>query len=274
MTDRATILLFLIWALSLSLTGCRKESLPRRAGEMILSGADTELAQLLHSNPDLVSYQSENGWTPLHFACSKGRPACARVLLDCGADVNARIDSGRTPLMLAAGAAEHSAELVELLLDRGAQADSVSLDGKTALHAAALSGGPSVAEELLAAGCPLDARDLEGYTPLQIAVVFRNVPMAEFLLAAGANPNNKTSDLGLTPLSGAVSSGSPQLVRLLFSYGARPGNEGQPILGRTGEPAFWELVRLLREEREQSTRSTDSPHPEATSEEGGAEEGE
>ena len=40
--------------------------------------------------------------TPLHAAAQHGREETVRILLDCGADANARADSGQTPLHLSA----------------------------------------------------------------------------------------------------------------------------------------------------------------------------
>lgn len=72
------------------------------------------------------------GWTALHYAClfgfwtaASGQVITARLLLDNGADIQARTTSGWTPLSLAVFTANSS--MVELLLDRGAHAHDLLL---------------------------------------------------------------------------------------------------------------------------------------------------
>ena len=62
----------------------------------------------------------------------------AAVLLEAGADVNARADDGAPPLH---GAVMHGLlEVVEWLLGSGADAAAANTNGATALHEAARSG--------------------------------------------------------------------------------------------------------------------------------------
>jgi ankyrin repeat protein len=56
--------------------------------------------------------------TPLHTVCSWGELQSAKVLLDAGADVNAKGDQGATPIFNAI--VSGNVELVQLLLKRGA----------------------------------------------------------------------------------------------------------------------------------------------------------
>ena len=60
---------------------------------------------------------SGGGWTPLHHAVARDHRRVASLLLEAGADVSARNDSGRTPLDLASGYQRHA--MRELLWQYG-----------------------------------------------------------------------------------------------------------------------------------------------------------
>lgn len=81
------------------------------------------------------------GWmtgTPLHSAASAGHADLAGILLDAGADPNARQSCGWTPLHSAAHNGD--LELVDLLLRRGADAGAVNDAGQTVMALAESAG--------------------------------------------------------------------------------------------------------------------------------------
>jgi ankyrin repeat protein len=68
------------------------------------------------------------------------------MLLDSGADVNARSEDGRTALMLASSDAHLGA--VKLLVEQGADVNAKSKDGQTALMRATSRGNEQVGNYL------------------------------------------------------------------------------------------------------------------------------
>lgn len=60
------------------------------------------------------------GWTPLHYSASTGQVDTTQMLLDHGAEVDARSSDGTTPLMMAAYSGSEA--VVRLLLEAGADA--------------------------------------------------------------------------------------------------------------------------------------------------------
>ena len=74
---------------------------------------------------------------PLHLAAYVGSPTgVIEVLIDRGADVNARVENGLTPLHLAAGNNDNS-HVVQFLLSRAADSNARDENGDTPLHLAA-----------------------------------------------------------------------------------------------------------------------------------------
>ncbi|EFH84429.1 ankyrin repeat domain-containing protein [Ktedonobacter racemifer] len=84
--------------------------------------------------------------TPLHSAIAGGHFAIARVLVERGANVNARQERGFTPLMEAARNGD--APLVDYLLQHGADPTLAKDDGHTAADCAREAGHAEVTSKL------------------------------------------------------------------------------------------------------------------------------
>jgi ankyrin repeat protein len=90
---------------------------------------------LLNHGAD-VNARDNWGQTALFGAATWHKPQIVRLLLDYGADANARCNDGSTPLMHAAWPWPYDTEAVEtlsLLLSHGADVNAVDQQGKTAL---------------------------------------------------------------------------------------------------------------------------------------------
>ena len=85
-----------------------------------------------------------NHLTALMFAAPFGTPDLVRTLIDAGANVNARDIREMTPLMLAVSSETQNAEVVRLLLEKGADTRAKSAFGETALDWARKFGDPGV----------------------------------------------------------------------------------------------------------------------------------
>ena len=131
----------------------------------------------------------------LHLAVRQrptpSRVKVARMVLDAGADVNARDEYGRAPLH---DAAERGGPaFVELLLSRGAGPNAASPGGSTALHSAESAESVRL---LLNAGAEANARTQDGRTPLHVA---RSTAKVKLLLDARADPRAR-DDSGASTL--------------------------------------------------------------------------
>jgi len=130
-----------------------------------------------------------------------------RLLLAKGADVNAHSKLGRTPLMIAASCDGCSAS-VKLLLDKGANTTATDGSGATALLAATNVDDLESVKLLLAKGAGADTPDKAANTPLQATASNCNVEATKLLLSKGANANSANT------ASGEVKFGKIQLIGL------------------------------------------------------------
>lgn len=132
-------------------------------------------------------------------------PEKARLLIEKGADVNVQSRQGRTPLMVAA-LREGNSAIVALLLEKGADPKVKTRRGDTALHSAASAGDPESIRFLLAKGASVHAADFLNRTPLFAASTSRNPAAIKALIQAGADVNatNKRPAPGLVPLTASM----------------------------------------------------------------------
>lgn len=86
------------------------------------------------------------GWSPLHYAASKGQLPMTQLLLAQGALVNAPSPDGTTPLMMAARSG--SSQLVNLLLEKGADPTTLSVTKLSAADWAESNKQTNLAEQL------------------------------------------------------------------------------------------------------------------------------
>ena len=122
---------------------------------------------LLNDDPTNATTEQPYAMTPLHWAARAGSVACADMLLDAGADVNAFTKVHRAPLHLAAEANQEA--VLRLLVRRGANVDLQDRKGRTPLHRAAYEGCVATAEALLELGANARIENKNGKNALEVA---------------------------------------------------------------------------------------------------------
>ena len=136
-----------------------------------LAGRHFELAQVLHRNGSSVDPQGRSGFSTLHSATRYWNLEMVRVLLDYGVDVNAKSNSGSTPLSYALMFNFENVDpsVVRLLLDHGADPNLQASDGQTPLYRASRHGKVEIVRLLVERGASIEVQDSEGSTPLDVA---------------------------------------------------------------------------------------------------------
>ena len=208
-----------------------------------LGNAETVRA-LLESGADPNVAEKNGAQTALMWAASERHAAVTKELVAHNADVNAHSKNGATALMFAARGDAASARI---LLDGGARANDQIPDwGGTALIIASTMGKLDVVEALLDKGADPNVADANSFTALHAAVRDSDygedqaqrvnvVPILKALLAHGANPNarihqekqtvrapNEVSFEGATPVALAAEVNNLDAIKVLVEGGADP----------------------------------------------------
>ncbi|WP_266171013.1 ankyrin repeat domain-containing protein [Dyella subtropica] len=152
-----------------------------------------------------VNTQDRQGASALLHACGAGHREIAARLLDAGADTALAAANGMTPLAAAVGARRDT--LVSLLLEHGVAADQRLPGDATVLMVAAAMGYPEIVEQLLDAGADINAVDARGHSALHAAAQFgfehndslRARRLFDALLKRQADVNRADAE-GKTPL--------------------------------------------------------------------------
>ena len=170
--------------------------------------------------------------TPLHWAAYMGYPEVARILLEHGADVSLRTESGYVPLHFVSnrGNKDEGERLVLarlLLAGSCMDVNAQGLDGQTPLHRASYNRRPKIVQLLLANGANARTEDAQGRNPLHHLSPFLNkvdpqdiLRVTQLLLEYGVDVN-ALDERHETPLHIASSDGHLENVRFLLDHGAK-----------------------------------------------------
>ncbi|KAJ5388193.1 hypothetical protein N7509_010734 [Penicillium cosmopolitanum] len=164
---------------------------------------------------------SENGHIeieirPLSEASFYGHKEVVELLIDNGAELNTV--SGSSSPLLTASSGGHEA-VVRFLAEKGADINGQDLSKKTPLLVASSHGHEAVVRFLAEKGADINGQDLFKNTPLLVASSHGHEAVVRFLVEKGADINGQDSSKN-TPLLLASSHGHEAVVRFLAEKGA------------------------------------------------------
>lgn len=153
------------------------------------SGKSELARELMEAGHFNAGWKNSKGEGFLHWAVSKAYTAALDAFIAAGFPIDARSESGQTPLMLGAELGRY--ECVDLLIKNDAQIDLKADDGRTALHFSVRPGSEpalrrKIMRTLLAASANVDAEDNQGKTPLHWTCSLNDDKSTFIFLTAGA----------------------------------------------------------------------------------------
>lgn len=207
---------------------------------------------------------NDDGYHAVHIAVEHRQIALIPLLLEYGADVDARTRGGRTPLMLAAK--HHGTNYADLLIARGANPKATDNDGLSVFGHAVYHQRTDVARLMLDHGAEINdgksfmracsnrdvktmalliergvdtknAQDANNYLPLLYLALYGCLEGFNLLQNAGgiADINSRLTSDGNTALHMAAVNGHVGMVEALLAAGARTDLENNE--GLTAEAA-------------------------------------
>lgn len=209
---------------------------------------------ILQADPKAFAAKDKSGDTPLHLAALHGQVEAAQVLLEAGADVNAKnnygpytpgdywqqmssnnhqdpvvllsahgvdqrdMKNGYTPLDLAEFSTNHK-KMVELLVGKGADVNAQAASGATPLLWAVMRDQKEDVQFLLDHGANVNAADAYGDTILDCALQLQFTSLIQLIVDRGADVNAKDQS-EKRPLTYAMGMDDHKWADLLRKHGA------------------------------------------------------
>jgi len=193
-----------------------------------LHGHPDSLIVLLNRGAE-IDAKNINGCTPLHHGCQNGHYLITSLLIARGANLEARTSvNGDTPLMRSI-----SVDCSSLLLDNGAKIDALNYQGRSAIHTACLDDRVEIVELLIDRGANLEIESDEGLRPLHIAAGLGHIRTVKALIVDGLVNMNARTRLGHTALGDAIRFDQSKVAAYLQNIGA---------LDDEGDEDEWEQI--------------------------------
>jgi ankyrin repeat protein len=209
---------------------------------------NTEVVEILLSDEKIdVDIKDKMGQTALHRAAKKEYLNISERLINAGANINEVDENGNTPLLLVS--LMGAAKAVKMLLRN----EKIDIHAKnfhhdqTALHIATIGGYPDIVQMLIDAGANVDEVDNSGRTPFLLASSNGHIQIADTLHTLTIDIHAKDKE-GRTAIYLGVSNGHANTVSFLTSAGVNPNipqNDSSTPVFIVAQYGYFDCVQAL-----------------------------
>ena len=152
--------------------------------------ADPAVCQVLIDAGADIETKDDMGRSPLLLASSSGHLDIVKMLVQAGAGVRDTDNEGDTCLILAANFG-HTETVRVLLCMPEVDVNHQGMNNHTALHSAVDEGHPDVVQLLIDAGADIETKDTDGLSPLWLASTLGHLDVVKMLVEAGAGTDDE-----------------------------------------------------------------------------------
>jgi len=138
--------------------------------EASATGKINNIIRLLARDPQLVNAYAKDGFQPLGLACYFGHPETAEYLVKAGAPINSPSRNALKAAPIQSAVTAGHENVVQVLLQLGADPNVREQGGYTPLHAAAQNKDVDMIRTLLYGGADLTLQGNDGKTALDLAM--------------------------------------------------------------------------------------------------------
>ncbi len=149
--------------------------------EAAATGQAERVASLVAKDQSIVNAYSADGFAPLGFAVFFGQPEVVTALIAAGADVNQSSRESMKVTPLASAAAAKQTGIARLLIEHGANVNARAAGGHIPLHEASANGNIELVRMLIEKGADVNAKTDDGKTPLDFAIEYKREEVVELL---------------------------------------------------------------------------------------------
>lgn len=207
----------------------------------------TKIVKLLIDAGADVNAKNTEGFAPLFATWPRNFVQAAQMLIAAGANVNAKSNEGLSVLRYMAF--NGSKEIVKLLIENGADLNVPDNQGATPLMAAIFKGHTEVAKILIDRGANVNVENNKGLTALIVSGFKGDSEISKMLIDKGVKVDHRDQDGG-TALIAASYKGSVEIAKLLIDIGADVNaktQKGQTALILAASQGHTGVVNLLLE---------------------------